>query len=477
MGNNVDKELKHKGMHRHQSKPSSFYFACRNGDLETVQLMLPTISYKDLNRLEPNGSTPLHAASFYGHTEIVRLLLHERGCDRSQRNRYGLTAYEDAKTDEIRQLFHRPLNINRFCVNNEQENINNQQTFSIVSSLTEQTKDDNNNDDDDNDEPIPSKWVKLYQTDDEIYKEIHYLGKGKRLLQSKLGRVLTSKGAKYQGDKELNDIENLIGYLTDQSYRVNKIRKILDTIVTKEHSQYDRCCDLLSKYSHDGNVESLLRLYSLETPFYHALSNDIGPLKWPLCLNLSTLKHRYFQGQCYRGIIMTNDDLRSYHSAFNNKGSFIRTNTFSSTSTNRQVAESFTELSLSSTNKISILMHYHFPQPCDQAINLGSINKFHLPCVSEYEDESEVLILPRTLFIVKSIYEVTTTNEEEEQQQQQQEKRYTIIHLENVLHAKKSLLSSLKFLVSKTEQIEMSLYYNSITQAEEGNTSNKMLNS
>ncbi|CAF3167772.1 unnamed protein product [Rotaria sp. Silwood2] len=468
MGNNVEKELKHneriRHRHHHQSEPSPFYCACRNGNVETVRTMLRTISYKDLNRLELNGNDPLHVASFYGHKEIVRLLLHERGCDRSQRNRYGQTAYEVAKNDEIRQLFHRPLNINRFCDNNQQRNNNNQQTFSIVSSQSEQTGDNHD------DEPIPSKWIKLYQNDNEIYKEIHYLGKGKRLLRSKFGRYIVGQGAKYQGDTELNDYENLIGYLTDRSYRVNKIRKILDNVVSKEHNQYDRCCDLLSKYSHDGNVESLLTLYSLETPFYHALSNDIGPLKWPLFLNLSNLKHRYFQGQCYRGIIMTNDDLQSYYSALHNKGSFIRTNTFSSTSTDRQVAESFHQISLSSNNNISILMHYHFPQPCDQAIYLGSINKSHLSCVSEYENESEVLILPRTLFIVINIYDVTTTDEE-----QQQQREYTVIHLENVLHAKESLVSSLKFLVSKTEQNEMALYYNSITQAEEGNNTSKTI--
>ncbi|CAF3370692.1 unnamed protein product, partial [Rotaria sp. Silwood2] len=102
MGNNADKDLKHNyPIHhlRHQVEPSPFYCACRNGDMETVQLMLHTISYQDLNRLELIGNTPLHAASFYGHKEIVRLLLHEHGCDRSQRNRYGSTAGEDDVSD------------------------------------------------------------------------------------------------------------------------------------------------------------------------------------------------------------------------------------------------------------------------------------------------------------------------------------------------------------------------------------------
>jgi hypothetical protein len=49
-------------------------------------------------------------------------------------------------------------------------------------------------------------------------------------------------------EKELKDYENLIGYLSDRSFYVNNIRKILDDVVSKEHNQYDRCCDLLSKY-------------------------------------------------------------------------------------------------------------------------------------------------------------------------------------------------------------------------------------
>ncbi|CAF2534456.1 unnamed protein product [Rotaria sp. Silwood2] len=68
-------------------------------------------------------------------------------------------------------------------------------------------------------------------------------------------------------------------YFTDRSYRINQIRKIIDNFVSKEHNQYNRCCDLLEKYSHDEDVESLLRLYSLETPFYHALINNVEPLK------------------------------------------------------------------------------------------------------------------------------------------------------------------------------------------------------
>lgn len=95
------------------SEVSKFYLACRNGDIEFVKNHLKTLSPTiwNPNQFEPGvNSTPLHAASYYGHTEIVELLI-EYGCDRSQTNSYGLTAFEEAANDEIRQLFERPNDI------------------------------------------------------------------------------------------------------------------------------------------------------------------------------------------------------------------------------------------------------------------------------------------------------------------------------------------------------------------------------
>ena len=58
-----------------------------------MRKILPTISYDHLNELEPNGSTLLHAATYYGHLKIVRLLLQDYTCPRNRADRYGLTAY------------------------------------------------------------------------------------------------------------------------------------------------------------------------------------------------------------------------------------------------------------------------------------------------------------------------------------------------------------------------------------------------
>ncbi|CAF1119092.1 unnamed protein product [Didymodactylos carnosus] len=83
---------------------SEFYLSCRNNKIEKVKEYLTTITEDEINRLEPNGSTALHAASYNGHDDIVRLLL-DKGASTTLKNRYGYTAEQEAKTDTIKELF------------------------------------------------------------------------------------------------------------------------------------------------------------------------------------------------------------------------------------------------------------------------------------------------------------------------------------------------------------------------------------
>ncbi|CAF0835541.1 unnamed protein product [Adineta steineri] len=87
-----------------EKKTSDFYWACRNGDVDAVKRILPNLSSTDVNRVESNGSTALHAASYYGHAVIVQLLL-ERGADTTIKNKYKKTAEDEASTDEVRAVF------------------------------------------------------------------------------------------------------------------------------------------------------------------------------------------------------------------------------------------------------------------------------------------------------------------------------------------------------------------------------------
>jgi hypothetical protein len=88
---------------------SDIYLACRNGDVEFVKDYLKKLSETNgnVNHFESSiKSSLLHTSSYHGHKEIVKLLL-DHNCDRSLVNAYGITAYEVAANDEIRQLYRR----------------------------------------------------------------------------------------------------------------------------------------------------------------------------------------------------------------------------------------------------------------------------------------------------------------------------------------------------------------------------------
>jgi hypothetical protein len=134
------------------SAVSEFYLACRNGDLATVQHLLPNMSDEQKNRVEPNGSTALHAATYFGHHTIVKLLL-DNHCATWIRNKYGNIPYDEAQDDEMRHLFDRPdrnSESNRFASAED--------CFTVV---TRDTGVDNVElEDDDN---IPKGWIDGYK--------------------------------------------------------------------------------------------------------------------------------------------------------------------------------------------------------------------------------------------------------------------------------------------------------------------------
>jgi len=56
-----------------QSRAIQFYHAAQNGDAETIGNLLA--QHPSLVSLRVSGSTPLSKAAFYGHPEVVKLLL------------------------------------------------------------------------------------------------------------------------------------------------------------------------------------------------------------------------------------------------------------------------------------------------------------------------------------------------------------------------------------------------------------------
>lgn len=405
---------------------SEFYFACRNGDIDKVKRMLPTIPYNQLNHLEANGSTPLHAATYYGHLEIVRLLLHEYGCIRHLRNRYGSTAYEEAQTDEMREFYHRPLNSNRF----NDDSMSTEQLFEVFSSLKEKPVMEDN---DDEDVTQPDRHFLIgFETSEEVKAQLNGLQGVKAFLQSRVGRHILAGAMKLKLCKDAVYGDEELLYVSSEKFRQDIVQTILDKHVTPNHPEYQYCCYLLKEYVQRGTIEPLLKLYTLETPFYQQLSILSSPLGFLFHIHLPELKPRYYQGYSYRGVRLSRQDLNEYRWALKNKDRALSSMTFASTSISKSVAERFATKPSTSLDKLNVLFVFYFPQPCDTAINLGRIPEYQLSCISNYENEQEVLVGPRTFFKVTAM-EQDTFNE-----------RYTI-HLECLYGEQMDVWKAFKF--------------------------------
>ena len=385
MGNETSKEEKQEESilrQPEQGQASDLYWASRAGDLNSVQEMITSHPSTDLNRLEPNGSTALHAASHFGHADIVRLLLHQHGVPRHRRNRYGLTAYEESANDEICQLFHRTADSQRFSSDNTDE----------AQHLFTSTGDEEVEDAQDNDQP-PDDWV----TGSSGEIEIRGVQASANIIQKWassliLRQIIIAVGSGKAGPDDIRD-ENTAAIA---------LQRLIDEHVTPSHSQYNKASELISKYAKTNNVEHLLRLYSLETPFYKHLGmgGEAECLRFPLMLKLNSLQKRAYQGHSSRGLGMTPTDLRAYQWALKRKGSILMTDSFCSTSVDENVARRF--LRSSSSDRIAVLMIFNFSEKCDTAIQLFRLSDT-LPSISYFENEREVLVLPGTLFHVTDI--------------------------------------------------------------------------
>jgi ankyrin repeat protein len=84
---------------------TSLWIAIEAGELDVVRLLLARGA--NIEKIDHNGNTPLLFASYVGDFRLVNLLL-EKGADRNRKNRDGKTAYEIAKTEQIRVLL-RPI--------------------------------------------------------------------------------------------------------------------------------------------------------------------------------------------------------------------------------------------------------------------------------------------------------------------------------------------------------------------------------
>ncbi|CAF1640851.1 unnamed protein product [Rotaria magnacalcarata] len=180
------------------------------------------------------------------------------------------------------------------------------------------------------------------------------------------------------------------------------LEAIVDESIRTDHQQYLHACELIYQYRETKRIEPLLRLYTLDTNFYTVMSREKEKTKsllTALQYHLSTISSRAFEGYCYRGLTMEPQDLEPYRWSLENEKCHLATCTFWSTSIDQEVARAFASDGQQLEQNLNrVIIVFHFTYPCSTAIAL-----FQQPCLSYFEDEREVLILPGTVFRVTRI--------------------------------------------------------------------------
>jgi hypothetical protein len=330
---------------------SEFYWACRNNEFEKVKRLLKNMKLNEVDKLEPNGSTALHAACFQGHKDVVELLL-RAGADRAIQNKYKNLPFDEAKTEEIKQLFFRVPNSNRLVSDTgaiEWELINKTvlETATEERNLIKSVYDNNSGV-----TPIDKMFEKI---------EKNYINEG---------------------------LTNFDG--------IDDIKRFFEK-ATKEQDPI-----------------WIIKAYTAETDFYKILNKEIagGANKYQnerryiiaLLMYHPKLDSLSFTGTCYRVIQINNDNLKRYQI-----GCSLMIKSFVSSSIDKKITEWFLNQQQSSSKqnneraitkldgtliKSWIMCIYHIKHR-RTAVNIEES--------SQYANEGEILIMPYTVFKVKKI--------------------------------------------------------------------------
>ena len=281
------------------SQTSPFYDACRENNISLVEQYLKTMSVEEINRMEPNGSTALHVAAYYGHEKIVGLLL-RKGASYSIKNKHGSTPLEEAKTDKIKQLIHRRMNTDRFV------------SISVEWILTTNKAD--------YEAHQYLKKLELYGKDPQFCKYITYIK------QNYL-------------EKELTDIDN-----------IDMIIEYFDKAINEEDPVY-----LLTAYTAETGFYSTLNIHlaQLQLKNLTAKSNLSRAYYIGILSSHPKFETLSYTGKVFRGMMITAHDFEQYK-----VGLTILTKTFSSTSKQKHVAARFLKQNTDKNDQISALCTY-----------------------------------------------------------------------------------------------------------------------
>lgn len=293
---------------------SELYKACRNGDLTMVEILLSVLSVEEINQLEPNGGTSLHVASYYGHIDIVRLLL-KNGARRSIFNKYKLTPADEAQTPEIKQLFNRsPTEINKRF------------TTAATPDL---------------------EWVKSGVNVREIGLANIMYAVPFASFEEAMTRICEAD--------ELQDAKGM-----------EQIRDFLKIACRKQDPSL-----LLRAYTAETDFYHCLNHLHAQIPFRKYNDNDRQKwfIQFVATVGSKEQNARFgWKGVCYRGMLITKEDLAGYK-----VGQWVVNKTFQSTSKNPTIAKKFLEHPVE--NQLAVMCKYTILRDYD-AFDISSISEY-----------------------------------------------------------------------------------------------------
>lgn len=381
---------KAKSMRFIPGEASSFYFLCKDGKTDEVRQILDakdSLPIEQLNSLQPNGSTALHAATFYKHLDIVQLLL-EHGCPRTELNRFGNTAYDEAQTDEMKQLFDRYDLSDRF----HETNIGD-----AISMFFPEVNNENLNVNGTN------GYVHLFQTKSEIFE--YSLNQETTAMWLNFYNWFLHTFRTFIEREDLHiDAFDLHNHPDFQEFLKQNL---------SDPKKYEKTMQRVIEAQRRNSIAPLINLYTREDAGFYRPFNTLLAQSAPntgmsshLCdrfiiefhIHRQELKRRSFTGITYRGATMSVNDLVIYRHAIESKPpGVLGLKTFTSTSKDPLVALKFAFRGSLNEDQKHVLFIFKILQE--------SSTIFGISDESEYKQEEEVLILPGNLFMVTKVEE------------------------------------------------------------------------
>lgn len=384
------KRKKSESMDFKYGEASEFYFACGDGNIQRVREILSRddqSTIEKLNEIQPNGSTALHAATYYNRLEIVRFLF-TLDCPRHTLNRYGKTAYEEARTEEMKHLYQREGIHYRF---HDQEEISSMAVYLPKENDNRSTEDSS----------AESDYIQLFRDQKEVLQ--YNLNQETKAMWISFYDWFTKTFRRHLEREECRvDGFNLTNHIDFQKF----LQDYLSPTDREKTNQY------IEQSIVRNSIEPLITLYTSERiqfyrPVNRVLAQQTGTTVLPnshLCdrylmefyLHKQQLKRRMITGTFYRGATLSKESINKYRIAYRSiPPGIIGLRTFTSTSRDPLIASTFCCMSEPTESRINVLFILNVHKPTTKIVGIEDISFFG--------HEAETLMLPGNLFTVNKI--------------------------------------------------------------------------